>query len=604
MYIRKSTRTYKGKTYINHLLVESVQTAKGPRQRTICSLGSLEPAPAEDWLGLAHKLQSALQGQESLSGSSTEIQEWVEKARNKKKSTVGSDGDRSTVTVEPDQVQVEQAREAGPVHVGHQLWGQLEMNRILQQAGLSARACRLTEVMTLNRLICPSSEHAMPDWIRRTALGDILQEDFSELEDEALYRNLDRLHPNREAIERALAEKEKTLFNLDDTVYLYDLTSTYFEGQAKANPQAKRGYSRDKRPDCKQVVVGLVLDRDGFPKAHEIFDGNMQDRRSLDKMLDALEKRTGKRPGATVIVDRGMAFDENLEQIRKRGLHYLVAGLQPERNQWLDELENDEGWENIVRIPSPRNPFQKKTRVEIKRQQKDGVVYILCRSDGRQDKDRAIRETQETKLIADLQKLHQRVAKGRLKERYPRVSRYYEISYDAADKNLSWKELADKKAIAKKLDGNYVLKTDRQDLTADEIWRTYILLTRVENAFRDIKSPLMERPIFHHLQNRTQTHIFLCVLAYHLLAAIEHRFLQAGVHTSWGTIRDQLRTHQVITIVLPEDHHGCVLTIRKATTPEPEHRQIYATLGIPAQVMQPLKTWQVSAGSDQQNPKS
>src|SRR5438309_1032420 len=499
MYIRKSTRTYKRKTYTNHLLVESVQTAKGPRQRTICSLGSLEPAPAEDWLGLAHKLQSALQGQESLSGSSTEIQEWVEKARNKKKST-GSDGDRSTVTVEPDRVQVEQAREAGPVHVGHQLWGQLGMNRILQEAGLSTRACRLTEVMTLNRLICPSSEHAMPDWIRRTALGDILQEDFSELEDEALYRNLDRLHPNREAIERALAEKEKTLFNLDDTIYLYDLTSTYFEGQATANPQAKRGYSRDKRPDCKQVVVGLVLDRDGFPKAHEIFDGNTQDRRSLDQMLDALEKRTGKKLGATVIVDRGMAFEENLEQIRKRKLHYLVAGRQSERNQWLEELENDEGWEEVHRTHSPRNPFQEKTRAEIK--------------------------------------------------------------------------------------------------------RTYVLRTRVEDAFRDIKSPLMERPIFHHLQNRTQTHIFLCVLAYHLLAAIEHRFLQAGVHTSWGTIRDQLRTHQVITIVLPDDHHGRVLTIRKATTPEPEHRQIYATLGIPAQMMQPVKTWQVSAGSDEKNPKS
>ena len=616
MYIRKSTRTYKRKTYTNHLLVESVQTAKGPRQRTICSLGSLEPAPAEDWLGLAHKLQSALQGQESLSGSSTEIQEWVEKARNKKKST-GSDGDRSTVTVEPDRVQVEQAREAGPVHVGHQLWGQLGMNRILQEAGLSTRACRLTEVMTLNRLICPSSEHAMPDWIRRTALGDILQEDFSELEDEALYRNLDRLHPNREAIERALAEKEKTLFNLDDTIYLYDLTSTYFEGQATANPQAKRGYSRDKRPDCKQVVVGLVLDRDGFPKAHEIFDGNTQDRRSLDQMLDALEKRTGKKLGATVIVDRGMAFEENLEQIRKRKLHYLVAGRQSERNQWLEELENDDGWEQVHRTPSPRNPFQKKTRVEIKRQQKGDIVYLLCRSEGREEKDRAIREKQETKLIADLHRLQQRVAKGRLKrenkiqraigrllERYPRVARYYELSYDAVQKNLSWNELADKKATAKKLDGSYVLKTDRQDLTAVEIWRTYILLTRVEDAFRDIKSPLMERPIFHHLQNRTQTHIFLCVLAYHLLAAIEHRFLQAGVHTSWGTIRDQLRTHQVITIVLPEDHHGRVLTIRKATTPEPEHRQIYATLGIPAQVMQPVKTWQVSAGSDEKNPKS
>jgi transposase len=618
MYIRKSTRTYKDKTYTNYLLVESRQTSKGPRQRIICSLGSLEPGPAEDWLGLAHKLQSALQGQESLPESSPQMQDWVEKARRKNKGPAPADGNRSgsNITVDAGKIEIEEAREAGPVHVGHQLWGQLGINRILQEAGLSQRACMLTEVMTLNRLICPLSEHAMPDWIRRTALADILKEDFSKLQDEALYRNLDRLHPNREPIERALAEKEKTLFNLDDTVYLYDLTSTYFEGQAKANPQAKRGYSRDKRPDCKQVVVGLVLDRDGFPKAHEIFDGNMQDRRSLDRMLDVLEKRTGKRPGATVIVDRGLAFDENLEQIRKRGLHYLVAGLQPERKQWLDELENDDGWEDIVRLHSPRNPFQKKTRVEIKRQQKDGVVYILCRSDGRKDKDRAIRETQEAKLLVDLQKLQQRVAKGRLKEenkiqraigrlqeRYPRVARYYEIACDATNSKLSWKELADKKTIAKKLDGSYVLKTDRQDLTADEIWRTYILLTRVEDAFRDLKGPLMERPIFHQLQDRTQTHIFLCVLAYHLLAAIEHRFLQAGVHTSWWTIRQQLSTHQVVTIVLPADEHGRILKIRKATTPEPEHRRIYATLHIPAEVLKPSQAWRQNECSDEKNLK-
>jgi transposase len=616
MYIRKSTRTYKGKTYTNYLLVESVQTPKGPRQRTVCSLGSLEPAPVEDWLELAHKLESALRGQESLPEASEEIQTWVEKARRRKTGATRSDEAGPTVTVAIDDVDMEQAREAGPVHVGHQLWRQLGMNPILKSAGLSDRACILSEVMTLNRLIAPSSEHAMPHWIRRTALGDILKQDFSELEDEALYRNLDRLHPNREHIERELAEREKTLFNLDDTVYLYDLTSTYFEGQAKANSQAKRGYSRDQRPDCKQVVMGLVLDRDGFPKAHEIFDGNTQDRRSLDHMLDVLEKRTGKRPGATVIVDRGMAFDENLEQIRKRGLHYIVAGLQAERNQWLDELENDEGWEEIHRTPSPLNPFQKKTRVEIKRQQKGDVIYILCRSQGREEKDRAIREKQEARLIVDLTKLQQRVAKGRLKdqikiqrsigrlqERYPRVARYYEISYDADQKKFFWKELAEKKAIAKKLDGSYVLKTDRHDLTADEIWRTYILLTRVEDAFRDIKSPLMERPIFHHLKHRTQTHIFLCVLAYHLLAAVEHRFLQAGIHTSWATIRDQLRTHQVITILLPEDKNGRVLKIRKATIPESEHRLIYATLRIPAEVMQPVKTWHQPEHSDEKNLK-
>src|SRR5436309_5763378 len=612
MYIRKTTRRYKDKTYVNHLLVESCQTPKGPRQRTICSLGSLEAAPAEDWLALAHKLQSALQGQVSLPDAPAEIEEFRQKARKgtKRAHAAVSNG---AITVEPGRVDTEEMREAGPVHVGHQMWRQLGIDAILGRAGFSQRACTLTEAMTLNRLISPLSEHAMPDWIRRTALGDIVGEDFSALYDEKLYRNLDRLHPNREHIERELAEREKTLFNLDDTVYLYDLTSTYFEGQAKANPQAKRGYSRDKRGDCKQVVIGLVLDPAVCPKAHEVFDGNVRDKDSVKAMLDALERRMGKKPGATVIVDRGMAFDENLDQIKGRGLHYLVAGLQPERNQWLEELENDDGWEQVVRTPSPRNPFQKKTRVEIKRQPKGDVIYILCRSEGREEKDRAMRETHGAKLLAHLSKLQRRVAQGHLKnpnkihqsigrlmERYPRVARYYDITYEADHKNLSWKELADKKAIAQKLDGSYILKTDRQDLTADEIWRFYILLTRVEDAFRDIKSPLMERPIFHHLQNRTQTHIFLCVLAYHLLAAIEHRFLEAGIHTSWWTLRQQLSTHQVATIVLPTTD-GRVLKIRKGSIPEPVHRQIYATLHIPSEIMKPIQTWHEANDSDEKN---
>jgi hypothetical protein len=398
VYIRKTTRVYKGKTYTNHLLVESVQTPQGPRQRTICSLGSLEPAPAEHWRALAHKLGSALQGQPSLPPLDSEIRPWSAKAIPQVQNMARA----SAIVVEPDSIQMEEGREAGPVHVGHQIWNQLGMNAILQRAGLSPRACRLSEVMTLNRWISPLSEHAMPDWIRRTALGDILQQNFSALEDAMLCRNLDRWHPNREAIERELAEREKTLCSLEDSVFLYALTSTYFEGQAEANPQAKRGYSRHKRPDCKQVVVGLVLDRDGFPKAHEVFDGNLQDRGSLKTMLEALEKRLGKKPGATVIVDRGMAYDENLEEIRKHGLHYLVAARPTERSQWLDQLEEDTGWEQVVRTPSPRNPGQKKTRLEIKRQQKGDVLYILCRSEGREEKDRAIRKTQEAKLFADI----------------------------------------------------------------------------------------------------------------------------------------------------------------------------------------------------------
>ena len=606
MYIRKTTRRHKEKTYTNHLLVESVHTPHGPRQRTICSLGSLEPAPADAWLALAHKLESSLQGQGSLPESPA-IEDLATKARQgQTRPRVARS--RLAITVEPDRVEIEEPREAGPVHTGHQIWKQLGVDAVLRRAGLSPRACALSEAMTLNRLICPRAEHAMPAWIRRTALADMLKTDFAALHEDALYRNLDRLHPNRAQIERELAERAQTLFDLDDAVYLYDLTSTYFEGHARANPQAKRGYSRDKRPDCKQVVVGLVLDRDGFPKAHEVFDGNLQDRRSVDQMLDALEKRVGTKAGATVIVDRGMAYAENLDQIRQRGLHYLVAGLQPDRNEWLEEFETDDDWENVVRLPSPRNPFQKKTRVEIKRRQKGDVVYILCRSEGRQEKDRAIRDTHEQRWLVDVTKLQQRVAKGRLKqpdkiqqaigrlrERYPRVARYYEIAYDPEHRTIVSHAHVAKKANAAKLDGSYILKTDRQDLTADEIWRTYILLTRVEDAFRDLKSPLMERPIFHHLQNRTQTHIFLCVLAYHLLAALEHRFLQAGVHTSWWTLRQQLSTHQVVTVVLPTTD-GRVLKIRKATVPEAIHREIYTTLRIPAEVMTPVKTWHRQGG--------
>ncbi len=613
MYIRKTKRFYKGKVYTNHLLVESVLTPKGPRQRTVCSLGSLEPAPHGQWLALARKMNAALQGQLSLRSQGAETETLVGRARKGRKRAERSErilGQSGIMAIDTDRVETEQHREAGPVHVGHQIWQQLGLEEILGHAGLSKHACQLSEVMTLNRLIFPLSELSMPDWIRRTAMEDILGTDFSELNEDALYRNLDKLYPKREQIERELSEREKTLFNLDDMVYLYDLTSTYFEGQAETNSQAKRGYSRDKRPDCKQVLVGLVLDRDGFPKAHETFEGNRQDRSTVDEMLGILEKRTGKHPGSTVVVDRGMAYEENLEQIREHGLHYLVAGRQSERNEWLDDFEKEVDWEEVKRMPSPRNPFQKKMRVEIKRRQKGSEVYILCLSEGREEKDRAIRVKQEERLIKDLESLKGRVEKGhlkktekihqaigRLQERYPRVARYYRIQYQREPQSFFWQEDIEKKAMAEKLDGSYVLRTDRQDLTGDEIWRTYMLLTRVEAAFRSMKSPLMERPIFHHLKHRTQTHIFLCVLAYHLLAAIEKRFLDQGIHTSWWSIRQQLSTHQVATIVLPTNN-GMVLRIRKGGTPEPNQKEIYRILRIPFEVMKPIKTWHEAAHSD------
>jgi transposase len=602
MYLRRTTRRVGDKTYQNYLLVESVATPQGPRQRVICSLGALAPGAKDAWLGTARRLHAALAGQTALVPDAT-VDALAARVRPPRRPPTAAG---AGVTINPEHVTFEEEREAGPVHVGHQMWRALQLDTILADAGLSRRAQLLSEVMTLNRLVRPASEHAMPDWIRRTALADILGTDFTALSDEALYRNLDRLHPQRARIEQALAARERTLFNLDDTIYLYDLTSTYFEGQCRRNPQAKRGYSRDHRPDCKQVVIGLVLDRDGFPKAHEVFDGNRPDQTTVEDMLTRLEERTGRQGGATVVVDRGMAFAPNLAQIRARGHHYLVAARYPERGDHQDAFADAAGWTDVVRVPSPRNPGQKKSRVVIKRQTVGAEVHILCRSEARIDKDRAIRDTHEQRLLTDLRKLQARVAQGRLraagkvqeaigrlKERYSRVARYYAISYDAATAAVSWTEQATKKTAAIALDGTYLLKTDRQDLADDEIWRLYILLTRVEAAFRAMKSPLMERPIFHHLEHRVQTHIFLCVLAYHLLVAIEKRCLDQGLHTSWATLREQLSTHQVATVVLPAID-GRILKIRKASTPDDVHREIYRLLQVPPEVMKPVKSWTAS----------
>jgi transposase len=604
MYIRKTINKQRGKTYKNYLLVESVSTPKGPRQKTVCSLGDLSPRPADQWLKLAHKIESALVGQcDLIEHTDKETRDIIKKVKETlAKDTPEKDTDE-VISLQVDKVETARHREGGSVHVGYQFWKKLGIDDILSKAGLSEKACILTCAMTLNRLIMPLSENAMPGWIRSTAIDDILGVNFEHLSEDALYRNLDRLYPGRSDIESALVENERNLFNLDPMVFFYDITSTYFEGQAKKNRKAKRGYSRDSRPDCKQVLVGLAIGREGFPLAHEVMEGNLQDRQTLEGMLHLMDQRIGLKEGQTVVIDRGMAFEENIKQIRDRNLHYIVASRQGERDEWLSEFEELEGFEEIHRSPSPLNPFQKKTRVLIKKIRQGEMTYVLCVSEGRTEKDKAIRQKQEQRFLCDTEKLKKRIDKGRLvdeavineaigriKERYPRVARYYKLKYNKQGKKLICGQDNERMQKTEILDGSYLLKTDRADLSADEIWRIYMTLTRAEAAFRAMKSPLSERPIFHQIERRVETHIFLCVLAYHLLVAIENTLLDKGIHTSWWTIRQTIKTHQVCTIILPATN-GKVLTIRKASKPEPEHIELYKLLRIPHEIIPPRKTW-------------
>src|SRR4051812_4535549 len=615
MYIRETVRRYKDKTYQNYLLVESVLTDKGPRQKVICSLGDLSPGPPEQWLALAHKLRDALTGQLSLPGLA-EDDPRLRQLAEALPGPAAAPGDAASdtpaaaprpddlISVHLDRVTCEQPRPAGHLHVGLQFWRRLGLDAILQSLGFAPRLVALTCAMTLNRLIHPAAEYAMPDWFRSTAMADLLDVDFSRLVDDPLYRHLDRLHPHRAAIESALAERERDLFDLDETILLYDLTSTYFEGKAERNPKAKRGYSRDHRPDCKQVVVGLVIGREGFPRAHEIFEGNAQDRQTLGAMLELLERRVGLAEGSTIVVDRGMAFTENIAELRRRNLHYVVAAGQKERDRLLAEFETAEGFDEVVRQPSPRNPGQKKSSVRVKAHRSNNELLVLCISQERVEKDRAIRVKQEGRFLVDLAKLQARIrdgrlkkeikigeAIGRLKERYPRVARYYSLTFDAKARQLESEPDEQSREIAASLDGSSLLRTDRRELAAEEAWRIYASLTRAEGAFRSMKSPLCERPIFHHLEHRVESHIFLCVLAYHLLVAIETTLLRQEIHTSWATVRDRLATHAIVTIVLPTDRDG-VLRIRRDATPGPDHRALYEALGVPIEIIRPVKTWE------------
>lgn len=611
MFIKRTSKTIKGTRYDNYLLVESVNTPKGPRHKVICSLGNLGAGSADKWLEVAHKVQRSLSGQLPLLPADPEVERIVAKARESgsltepRASNPAAEEEDRYVSMDTHSVQLTDSCEAGPVHVAHQMWQKLELEEVLTEAGLPPGARRLAELAVVKQLVEPGSEHSIPQWVERSALPDIYAGSLPPVNDTALYRNLDKLYPERSKIEKDLSDRETKLFGLDRTLFLYDLSSTYFEGLCARNARAKHGYSRDHRPDCRQVVLGMVLNRDGFPMFHEVFDGNRVDTTTVEEMLAVLEKRSDGQTGLTVVVDRGMAYKANLEAItkHKNGYHYIVASRQAEREQYLAEFESEDGWQEILRTNRAGKADSKGSGVVIKQIVKDNEVHILCVSDGRCQKDKAIREKQEKRLVAELEKLEKSVSSGkltkdtlvgerigRIKERFPRVARYYEISFDSASQLLKWHELKDLKEKAIALDGGYLLKTDRKDLSAHEIWRTYMLLTRVENAFRDMKGPLALRPVFHQLDQRVDTHIFICVLAYHLLTAIEKQLFEAGIYSSWETIRKELKTHQVATVSM-KAKNGRTLLVRTATNATPEQREIYNALKITSEVLKPIRTW-------------
>jgi transposase len=430
----------------------------------------------------------------------------------------------------------------------------------------------------------PGSELATHQWLQqRSGLGELLDYDFASLDLNRLYRVSDQLLAHRAALEAHLYQQERDLFSLAETVTLYDLTNTFFEGTASANPKAKHGHSKEKRSDCPLVTLALVLDASGFPKRSEVFAGNVSEPKTLEKML----QRLCLAPGAvapTVVLDAGIATEENLAWLAEQGYRYLAVSR--ERHKQFDAeqatLIRDEG---AIQI-----------RVQRLVDEASGEVRLYCHSTGREAKERGIERRFSTRLEAALQYLAEglhlprRVKNyeavltriGRLRQRYSRVARYYDIRLEKDEASGNAKALAWTRIVPTEdtLPGVYCLRTNQADWDETTLWHTYTMLTDLEAVFRSLKSELGLRPIYHHKSKRVDGHLFISVLAYHLVHTLRIQLKAQDIHLSWESLRNQLAGQERVTVVLHRED-GQIYHIRKATRPEPHQQILYNALGLP-----------------------
>jgi transposase len=438
----------------------------------------------------------------------------------------------------PDGASAVPARRFGDIWLARWLWQFLGLDDIISRhvpAGKeTVRPADIVAIEVINRLCQPCSELALAEhWYASTALEDLLGVPDGAVTKDRLYRTLDQLLRAQDKIENDLKERLGTLFQLDYDLLLYDLTSTYFEGLAEDNELARRGYSRDHRSDCKQVVLALVLSREGFPLAHRTWAGNTQDLQTVKKIVSDVEARFGK-SNRVWVMDRGMISKDALAFLSQPGRRYLLSTRRHALAKFQSAFASRRGWQRL-----PDNP-----EVEVKLRKRGKVHYLLARSKSRRGKERAMRRRQRRAFAKGLKKLHERVAQGRLKKRdkvlealgrlkgrYPKAHPFVDIR--VRDRPLSltytWRVGKFKEALAR--DGAYLLRSNQAGWSAQEFWQTYIQLTVVEHAFRVLKSELLLRPIWHHYSGRTQAHIFVCVLAYALWKTLDHLAKRAGLRT-------------------------------------------------------------------------
>jgi transposase len=593
MFIRKTThRDNKNKkTYHTFKLIESLRTDRGPRQRTLLNLGTDFSLPQTQWKDLANRIEELVTGQENLFAYPQEIETLairyarrVIDSHSHPLETTQTCGHPDYQRVNIDTVDHERVRSIGAEQVVYETIQSLGLDELMRTLGFNKPALEVAIGVIAARLIAPSSERAAHQWLQDTSgLDELLGTDFSNLSQDRVYKASDMLLRCKKEIEAHLRSRESTLFSLQEKIILYDLTNTFFEGSGKYNSKAHFGPSQEKRSDCPLVTLGMVLDADGFPKRTEVFAGNVSEPGTLERMIASLSL-ADRQTRPLIVMDAGIAVESNLLWLKEHDYDYLAVSRKkkmevPPETQMVTLREDNRRLIRgaiLVNRPDSRE------------------ITLYCHSTDKDIKERGIKNRFESRFEEELGKVDQALARkhgikrydkvlekiGRLKERFKRVAHRYEITVTQDETTnlttaVSWERKDEDNHI-----GVYCLRSNRMDFKEQEMFNLFAMLTDIEDAFRSMKSELGLRPVYHQKEHRADGHLFITVLAYHVLHTICVLLRKQGIHDSWSTIRRGLSSHVRITTTMKRDDNK-IIHIRKSTRPEPFHKRIYDALRLP-----------------------
>ena len=577
MYLRHTQVRKNGKTHTYWRLVRSVRRNGKVRQEIVASLGELDGEGRAKARALARSF---------ISEKDRQLLLFDEDGKG------GGAVPGESIKVKLDKIRVERGRAFGNVWLGLTLWRALKLDefcdRVLPQGKEVVPWASVASILVIARLCEPSSElHIAEDWYRRTALEDLLGVDPIHVHHRRLYDGLDRLLPHKRALEMHLKERMGQMFDLKYDLLLYDVTSTYFEGEALGNTLAKRGYSRDHRPDCKQVCIALVVSKDGMPLGYMEFAGNTVDVTTVETVVTEMEARYGKADRVWVM-DRGMVSEKNIAWLKEGGRRYLIGTAKSELRKWERQLVDREGWQTI------------REDLEVKLCPAPGgeEVFILCRSEERSRKEEAMHERFAKRIAEGLRSLCSRLEStrkpedrvelgkqiGRLLTKNSRAAAKFIINViddpnRAAGLRVEWHENPTWNEWAKHSEGAYILRSNVTSWSAEELWRTYVQLSEAEAAFRIQKSDLHIRPVWHQKTDRVRAHILVCFLGYVLWKTLQMWQRRAQLGDSPRTVLEEVARIQSVDVVVPLET-GREMKLRCVVRPDDAQQAILARLGL------------------------